>query len=185
VTKSHIYALLDESRRPRYVGVTDRHPECRAWEHWGDAHYRGYPADHPRLDWLLALDRAPEVWVLQTVPSDQGLKAEAYWIDLLGQVPSVSLLNRTRPGMTGKRHTEATRAKMTASHTGKNLSPEHRAAIAAALKGKPKSAAHRVSLGVARSGTRLTDEQKAARAASYAKGWAARRANQAAEKEAA
>jgi hypothetical protein len=143
-----IYALLDDGK-PVYVGQTTRHPVCRAWEHWSDAHYRKAPAkgykgfrDNFELRaWLRELSEAPTVYVLEEVEDGIRFKAERYYINLLNEIPGITLLNFPPSDQTGYRHTDETRTKMSASRKGKILSEQHKANIAAGNRGikRPKN----------------------------------------------
>lgn len=64
-------------------------------------------------------------------------------------------------GMFGKKHTDETRAKMSASHSGKKQSEETRAKRSATLTGKQKSEAHRANLSAAKAGKMSPAQEEA------------------------
>ena len=63
-----------------------------------------------------------------------------------GQRHTLSARARMTAARTGRRHSPATRQKISAGNIGKHSgylpSPQHRAAVSAALKGKPKPVEH-------------------------------------------
>lgn len=87
-----IYALLDPvDRKPRYVGMTVN-AEKRVRLHWKQRDRRMTPI----ALWLRTLEVPPEIWLIQTVPVDQGVEAELYWINLLAGIDTLDLLNVVR-----------------------------------------------------------------------------------------
>jgi tetratricopeptide (TPR) repeat protein len=50
--------------------------------------------------------------------------------------------------MSGRRHSEETRARISEAHRGKSLSPEHRAKLSAAHRGVPLQPHHREAIGL-------------------------------------
>lgn len=134
-----IYILLHEGK-PVYVGQTTRHPVCRAWEHWSDAHYRkprqgskGFRENPDMVSWLRGLSEAPPVHVIEEVDDGLRFKAERYYINLLSGIPGISLLNFPPNDLTGYKHTDETREKMSRLATGRSLSEEHKARISAGV----------------------------------------------------
>jgi hypothetical protein len=111
-----IYALLDESRKPRYVGAC-KDAIARCQSHW----YQRNRRETPVALWLRMLDNRPEVWIIQEVDSDKVWEAETYWINLL-RATGADLLNLSE--------------KMGFTSTSGNLSPETRGKISRANKGK-------------------------------------------------
>lgn len=134
-----IYALLHEGK-PVYVGQTVRHPVCRAWEHWSDAHYRKPRKDYKKfrenpemISWLRGLSDAPTVHVLEEVDDHLRFKAERYYINLLSEIPGIRLFNFPPSDQTGYKHTDETRARMSQLASGRSLSEDHKARIAAGV----------------------------------------------------
>lgn len=121
-----VYALLQPgSRRPRYVGMA-QDAEVRVKAHWQQRADRTTRV----AEWLRTLDARPEVWVIQTVPIEQGPAAEKYWIHLLNEVLGdlLNVIYTPEASVIGK----AARS-----------SPEVRARMSAAMKGrKPASYDH-------------------------------------------
>jgi hypothetical protein len=95
-SERQIYALLGPDRKPRYVGMSVN-AKARALAHWQQ---RGWRRTN-LAQWLRTLPEQPELWLIQTVPAEQGRDAEVYWIKLLAQIPGLELLNvhrgRRRP----------------------------------------------------------------------------------------
>jgi hypothetical protein len=79
-----------------------------------------------------------------------------------------------RPGnitMLGRKHSEETRAKMSAAHTGKPKSAEHAAKVGASHKGRKLSANHIEKLSAAHKGKIISPETRAKLAESARRQW--------------
>lgn len=123
-----VYALLEpETREIRYVGAT-KHVVQRLRTHWSS---RLTDRSAPVVVWMKTLDRKPDHHVLQVVNEDVAHEAEEYWINLLRQVPTVSLLNKvdTWHGgpQVGYTPSAETRHKISKANAGKSRSRGHRA----------------------------------------------------------
>jgi hypothetical protein len=89
--KTQVYALLGVDRKPKYVGASVS-ATARAKTHWQQRARRTTQV----AAWLRSLDRMPEVWVIESVPTEMSSSAEQYWIDLLSGIPDLDLLNKGR-----------------------------------------------------------------------------------------
>ena len=128
-----IYALVDpRTDEIRYVGKTSRSLKARLKQHMNER------ARHHRAAWLRGLKSegiVPEVIHLEAVPPDEDwIEAEQFWIAYI-RFLGFRLVNRTEggEGVSGLRHTSASRKQMSQKHRGKKLTEEHRAHIGAAL----------------------------------------------------
>lgn len=182
-----IYALLDEQRQIRYVGQSV-HPAGRVRSHWRRRYDEDRVRRNPRLTaWLQGMNEPPAWELLQVVTREARHAAEAYWTDLLRQVPGMDLLNifsgatpgaatRARlstlnagntPWMKGKTHTEAARAKISAAQKGRTVSLETRARMIAAQRARtswPTGHTHtpeaRERIGAAHRGKTVSEETR-------------------------
>jgi group I intron endonuclease len=181
-----VYALLDpETGKPRYVGHSADVSKRVRRGHWRNRNTACARAANPAFaDWLCSLSEKPEAHIFETVPYVDRYKAEAYYTDLLRQIPGIELLNintgaRPAPEHVAKMvmasHTPEARAKISAtlrgnsnyppefpkSRLGKHNSPEHNAAIAAARQGTVRSTETREKISAALRGKPLSTETKA------------------------
>ncbi|MFE1024979.1 hypothetical protein ACFW5I_10490 [Streptomyces sp. NPDC058818] len=91
-----VYALVDDTGRARYIGWTGRPLDGfrgRAYTHWA---HRKLDADRGNVrlnEWLRTLDGPPEMLVLEAVPFEQRLKAEAAWTHCFRWALGSRLLN--------------------------------------------------------------------------------------------
>lgn len=140
---AEIYVLFEPgTRKPRYVGCA-RNAVIRRNDHWRQ---RNSTYRNPVKDWLRSLKEPPELYILQTVPDEWGIAAEAYWTKLLREIPSVNLLNI----LDGREWREDSRQQIRESMTGKKLSAETRKKLGYAKKGKPLSEDHKSAVKRAR-----------------------------------
>jgi hypothetical protein len=81
-----------------------------------------------------------------------------------GSRQKMSAKAKGRPGnitMLGRKHSDETRAKMSAAHKGKSKSAEHAAKVGAAHKGKKRSEEYKKKLSVAHMGKIISLETRA------------------------
>ena len=84
-----VYALLDQDDAIRYIGCTGLDIGERSRLHWCAKNKKTSPV----AVWLRTLNGPPATYLFQRVNDLTGFSAEAYWINLLKQIPGVNLLN--------------------------------------------------------------------------------------------
>jgi hypothetical protein len=136
-TVAHIYALVDASGAPRYIGET-ADIERRRHTHF---YNRRFGRTTPVKEWLLSLDEAPDVVLLDTVDfSDRYDLEEFYSVGF--RWAGASLLNMNdgiRPGPETRARVSASktaevRARVSAKLTGRIVTEETRARISASVR---------------------------------------------------
>ncbi len=170
---THIYWLVDVRPEilaiwpqglPFYCGKTVLGPEVRLAMHKRDM------ARHPNRPCASRLRECGEhvrVHTVEIVSANVSWAArEKFWIWILrGQYPDCVNVSDGGQGAPGHVHTDAARAKMSASRTGKSLSAEHRAATSAGRKGIVFSDEQRANMRAAQIGKKQsagTIEKKSA-----------------------
>jgi hypothetical protein len=159
----YTYAFLREDKTPYYIGkgtnkrIKEKRQRCCN----------------------LPIDKSRIIILKQNLSEEEAFRHEVYLIAIYGRkdLGTGILHNRTNggEGISGHKHSEKTRAKMSAAKKGKEFSPEHRAKLrdaaqnfsqehrdklSAAQKGKPKSAEARAKMSAAKKGRQLSNEHK-------------------------
>ncbi len=104
-----------------------------------------------------------EFTVLGRYPADQIIEREQLLLDQHCQDPkcvNIATVAGTSP-MAGRKHSDFSKAKISASKTGRKLAPEHVAKIRAANKGKDRTPEWRAALSAAGMGHQVSDETRA------------------------
>lgn len=180
---SGIYAITNTANGKHYVGSAINIPA--RWR----AHIRslGKGAHHSRhlqASWNKYGKDAFEFLVIERVDQkDKLLEREQFWIDHFSSASTGYNICAVAGSQLGRKHSAASREKMSASRLGKKHSAEHKASISAgqkgricsaetarkigdANKGKKLSAASREKMSAARKGRKMPPEAVAKAAAS-------------------
>lgn len=141
-----VYVLTDAIGRIRYVGKTVKTLSQRYSGHLckarkGDRTYRS--------NWIRSLAAAPCIKTLFTVCAEQSAEAERFIISLMRSA-GMELVNTTDggDGTLGKRHSEETKARISASLRGQIVPREAIERMVRANLGRPLSAEHRKKISL-------------------------------------
>lgn len=175
--KFYTYIYRRPNGEPIYVG---KGSGKRAWSHLKRTDH------HPLTHCLNKMKRdgeSPTIQVIYQKTEKLALLAEALLISEYGRknLDAGPLLNLTNggEGPSGSKHSEVTRAKMSASHRGVKrapFTPEHRARISLAQRDSAVVTAGRLKQAEKMRGRKEDPECKARRAAAISAGHARRRA---------
>jgi hypothetical protein len=152
-----VYCIRNLITSQYYIGSAAISIEKRWAEHSRDlrvnrhhnyllqAHWRFYGASSFRFS------------VLEECPPEKCIEREQYFIDIFDPAYNIC---RVAGSTLGRKHSTASRAKMSASCMGRKLSPETRAKISAAGMSRPKSAATIAKLSASLMGHKLSQETR-------------------------
>ncbi len=140
---STVYALIDpRDNTAFYVGVTTRRPHMRLSSHRNDAIHLGIIST--KCDVIRAIEATGQraiIGELETVPFDEWVGAEQFWIGYL-QAIGAKLTNRAigGAGATGSRQTAETQRRRSEAAKGRDMSITHTPEIREKAAGKMRRA---------------------------------------------
>ncbi len=148
---AYIYTLSDP--RTGYVHYVGKafNPSERLDQHWKSN------KSTPSSKWVRSLKVIgikPEMGILEKIDFDKDEaweEAERFWIECLRQY-GCPLKNLDTGGNSGRRHCEATKAKIAAKATGRKQSPELLARLSEIRRGRKLSEEHKKKLSLAGKG---------------------------------
>lgn len=153
-----VYLITNTITEKWYVGKTGN----TVWDRWTDHKSNARRGVNTYL-YRSIRKHGEENFRVQTVATidseDEANNLERLWILLLKSYDENFGYNLTFGG-DGVRVTEATRAKLSRSHTGKKLSEETRARLSASLKGRKLSPEHVQKISDRCKGVPLSEEHK-------------------------
>ncbi len=161
-----IYGLFDDSGELRYVGKTEQTLAKRLKEHVAPWHLIAATHKNSWIKQLLRYGLNPRIQTIQTLPKETVQsdlnKAEIYWIKFFKD-QGCRLTNGTDggEGLAGRKHSEATKAKMSAATKGRTQSPAHLAALSAVRTGRVQSDETKAKISAAHKGKTMSQETRA------------------------
>lgn len=152
VTRSGIYTITNSVNGKKYVGSAVR--VLSRWsEHRGDLRRGKHHSAKLQKAWVKHGEEAFVFEVIERVELvGELIQREQYWIDRLGSVDGGYNILPTAGSCLGRRHSDATKQKISSVHKGKLWSEERKSAASAQRKGRVISAATREKISLALTG---------------------------------
>jgi len=169
--KSGLYKITNTENGRVYYGSAVN--IARRWKEHRNALRRGaHYNDHLQRSWDKYGEDAFEFSVFAYCAVENLLENEQILLDLyVGKEDCYNIAKDAVAPFRGKKHTEETRAKLSAAMKGKPKSEEHRRKTSEAIKGKKHSEETKTKMSEAHLGKTLSEETKAKMSKNSARYW--------------
>lgn len=141
---SGIYAIVNLTNGKKYIGssicIAARWAQHRHHLRKGTHH-----SAHLQNAWRKYGESRFDFVILEECPTESLIELEAQYLDTK---PEYNFGTDPQAPWRGRKHSEASKAKMSASRRGRTLTEEHKAKTSQTLKGRKKTPQHAAKIGI-------------------------------------